>query len=235
MHVVVGSDKLASIAAYYGLSEQGVAAYNRIADPNSLHVGQRICIQDISSGSSAFNRNLRSFRAPIAALAPVALAKPATQLRTERRDTPMAPALSSSTIKKVLLHVSTGSAFSKTLKLSTQYANAFSYGQCTWWAAQRYFQLHGVAIPWRNGANAGQWVDRAYENGWRVSSIASAGAIIVLQGGVQGASAFGHVGIVEKVLGNGTAVVSSMNWGYRGSHVSFNAFKPGRGVTFLSQ
>ncbi|HXL37555.1 MAG TPA: LysM peptidoglycan-binding domain-containing protein, partial [Ktedonobacteraceae bacterium] len=27
--------------------------------------------------------------------------------------------------------------------------NVFPYGQCTWWANQRYFQLHGVFVPWR--------------------------------------------------------------------------------------
>ncbi|HEY7415701.1 MAG TPA: CHAP domain-containing protein, partial [Ktedonobacteraceae bacterium] len=39
--------------------------------------------------------------------------------------------------------------------------NLFPYGQCTWWADQRYHQLHGVYVPWVINANAWQWVARA--------------------------------------------------------------------------
>jgi surface antigen len=113
--------------------------------------------------------------------------------------------------------------------------NVFPYGQCTYWADQRYYQLHGVFVPWTTNANAGQWSIRAREFGWRVSSRPTFGAIIVLQGGVEGAYGFGHVGIVEQVLGNGSVIVSSMNWGAHQNGVTRSRFTAGPGVTFISQ
>jgi surface antigen len=66
--------------------------------------------------------------------------------------------------------------------------NAFPYGSCTWWwwTNQRYFQLHGIFVPWRTQSNAWQWTARAYEFGWHVSGSPVVGAIIDLQPGVEG-------------------------------------------------
>jgi len=113
--------------------------------------------------------------------------------------------------------------------------NTFPYGACTWYADQRYHQLHGIFVPWRSNANAWQWTARAYDFGWSVSGSPSVGSIIVLQGGVQGASGLGHVGVVEQVLGNGTVVASSMNWGANPWSVSSWQFHAGPGVSFVSQ
>jgi surface antigen len=113
--------------------------------------------------------------------------------------------------------------------------NPFPYGQCTWWAAQRYYQLHGVFVPWRIEANAWQWTDRAYQFGWRVSFVPQAGDIIVLQPGVQGAYEMGHVGIVEHVFPGGRLMVSSMNWGANTGGVTDTQFHTGPGVAFISQ
>jgi hypothetical protein len=66
--------------------------------------------------------------------------------------------------------------------------NVFPYGQCTWYADQRFHQLHGIYVPWTSSANAWQWPTRAAEYGWRVSRRPIPGSIIVLQRGVQGAS-----------------------------------------------
>ncbi|GCE10585.1 CHAP domain-containing protein [Tengunoibacter tsumagoiensis] len=115
-------------------------------------------------------------------------------------------------------------------------ANVFPYGQCTWWANQRYYQIHGVFVPWHTNANAGQWIARAVEYGWRVSGYPTVGSIIVLSAGVQGASQWGHVGVVEQVLNNGTSVIaSSVNWGNHPEAVTDSQFYPGPGVAFLSQ
>ncbi len=54
--------------------------------------------------------------------------------------------------------------------------NFFPYGECTWWASQRYFQLHGTYVPWQTNANAWQWASRAYQYHWNVSSTPSVGA-----------------------------------------------------------
>jgi len=111
--------------------------------------------------------------------------------------------------------------------------NPFSYPQCTWWADERYHELHGVYVPWTTNANAWQWTTRAYQFGWQVSSRASNGAIIDLQPWVQGAYGYGHVGVVEKVYGDGSVLASSTNWGSDPYHVTYVHFYPGTGVTFI--
>jgi surface antigen len=113
--------------------------------------------------------------------------------------------------------------------------NVFPYPSCTWWADQRYYQLHGIFVPWHSQANAWQWTDRAYQYGWHVSSSPVTGAIINLQPGVQGAGGLGHVGVVERILSNGHVVASNMSWGAYPSSVTDVEFTPGPGVTFLWQ
>jgi surface antigen len=109
----------------------------------------------------------------------------------------------------------------------------FPYGQCTWWASQRYHQLHGIYVPWMINANAYQWVARAYEFHWRVSSQPSVGAIIVLAPWTQGTWGVGHVGVVESVSGN-RVLVSNMNWNGAGSNVTDWTFSAGAGVSFVT-
>ncbi|MBE3559423.1 MAG: LysM peptidoglycan-binding domain-containing protein [Ktedonobacteraceae bacterium] len=112
--------------------------------------------------------------------------------------------------------------------------NLFPYGQCTWWANERYKQMRGVYVPWTTNSNAWQWTARAREFGWRVSTTPSVGAIIDLQPGVQGASGLGHVAVVERILPNGHVIASNMNWGAFPSRVTNVEFVPGPGVTFIS-
>ncbi len=112
--------------------------------------------------------------------------------------------------------------------------NPFPYGQCTWWASQRYFQMHGVFVPWTINSDAWEWTARAYDFHWHVSDQPSPGAIIDFQPGVQGAHDVGHVGVVEQVLGNGNVIASNMNWGIYYWQVSNIEFSPGPGVSFIS-
>ena len=112
-------------------------------------------------------------------------------------------------------------------------ANPFPYGQCTWWANERYHQLHGVYVPWTTQSDAWQWTDRAYQFGWHVSSSPVAGSIIDLQPWVQGAYGLGHVAFVEQLLSNGDVIASNMNWGANPTQVTDVQFSPGPGVTFL--
>jgi surface antigen len=113
------------------------------------------------------------------------------------------------------------------------YVNVFPYGQCTWWANQRYHQLHGVFVPWRTQSNAWQWTARAYQFGWHVSRYPSVGSIIDLQPWVQGAYGLGHVAVVERILSNGHVITSNMNWGRYPWRVTYVQFAPGPGVTFI--
>ena len=113
--------------------------------------------------------------------------------------------------------------------------NVFPYPACTWWADQRYYQLHGIFVPWHTQANAWQWTARAYQYGWHVSSSPIVGAIINLQPGVQGAGYLGHVAVVEKILSNGHVIASNTSWGAYPYSVTDVEFAPGPGVTFLWQ
>lgn len=112
--------------------------------------------------------------------------------------------------------------------------NLFSYPQCTWWANQRYFQLHGVYVPWTTQSDAWQWTARALDFHWHVSSTPSVGAIVDLQPWVQGAYGLGHVAVVERVLGNGHVIASNLNWGANPTTVAYVEFVPGPGVSFIS-
>ncbi|HEX7734834.1 MAG TPA: CHAP domain-containing protein [Ktedonobacteraceae bacterium] len=114
-------------------------------------------------------------------------------------------------------------------------SNPYPYGQCTWWADERYHQLHSVYVPWTNiSSDAWQWTDRARAFGWHVSSQPSVGAILNLQPWVQGAYGLGHVAVVEQILSNGDVVASNMNWGSDPGQVTDVTFTPGSGVTFLT-
>ena len=113
--------------------------------------------------------------------------------------------------------------------------NVFPYPSCTWWADQRYHQLHGIFVPWHTQANAWQWTSRAYQYGWHVSPSPVIGAIVNLQPGVQGVGGLGHVAVVERILSNGHVMASNMSWGAYPSSVTDVEFTPGPGVTFLWQ
>ncbi len=113
--------------------------------------------------------------------------------------------------------------------------NVFPYPACTWWANERYAQLHGYYVPWTTNAMAWQWRDRAYNFGWHVSTAPRAGSVIDLQPWVQGAYGSGHVAVVERVLGNGHVIASNLSWGANPYAVVYWEFAPGPGVTFLSR
>jgi len=113
--------------------------------------------------------------------------------------------------------------------------NTYPYGQCTWWANQRYHELTGLYVPWlHEPSDAWQWSERAREFGWHVSSTPSIGAILDLQPWVQGAYGLGHVAVVERILSNGDVLASNMNWGANPTQIKDVEFTPGPGVTFIS-
>lgn len=124
--------------------------------------------------------------------------------------------------------------------------NNFPLGQCTWWADERYHQLTGYFVPWNHTgqANAYQWLGQAKAFGWNTASSPPKGmpSIICLQGNAgQGVeSSLGHVGIVERINGDGSIQTSNMNWSvgpisqYAGGYpVRAVTFRTGPGVSFI--
>ena len=111
--------------------------------------------------------------------------------------------------------------------------NRFAYGQCTFWANDRYHALTGFWVPWLG--NAYQWADGARASGWNVSSSPHVPSIIVLQPYVQGAGYFGHVAVVESINADGSVHTSNYNWYTNGgwATLSYWDFRPGPGVLFV--
>jgi surface antigen len=106
-------------------------------------------------------------------------------------------------------------------------------GVCTYWANYRYHELTGYWVTWLG--NAYQWAEGARLAGWHVSSQPHVPSIIVLQPGVQGASSYGHVAVVESASGD-TVHTSNMNWYANGGGwdiVSYYDFTVGPGVSFI--
>lgn len=109
----------------------------------------------------------------------------------------------------------------------------FAYGQCTYWANMRYHQLTGHWVPWLG--NADQWAAGAAADGWVVSGKPnpSGPSIIVLQPYVQGAGAYGHVAVVERVNANGSVYTSNWNWAGNWGATTYVTFTPASGVSFV--
>jgi surface antigen len=80
--------------------------------------------------------------------------------------------------------------------------NGFAYGYCTWWVA------HKRPVPWRGNAAAWWWNARVFR--FPEGATPRAGAIMVM--GISRSSPVGHVAYVERVNGDGSFVVSEMNW-----------------------
>ncbi len=100
-------------------------------------------------------------------------------------------------------------------------ANPFSYGQCTWWAYQRWAQLLGYEPKFISG-NAGGWYDNCISRGYERGSEPRKGAIVCWNNGLGDDT--GHVAIVEEVYSDHIAI-SEYNWvvtkGYSTANVYF--------------
>jgi N-acetylmuramoyl-L-alanine amidase len=115
------------------------------------------------------------------------------------------------------------------------YSNTYPYPACTWWADQRYYQIHKYFVPWHANAMAWQWTARARQYHWSVSTRPSLGAIVDMQPWFQGAYGGGHVAVVERILRGGTVIASSMSWGANPYVVVYMQVRPGPGITFINR
>ena len=91
--------------------------------------------------------------------------------------------------------------------------NRYAPGNCTWYAYERRAQLgRPVGSFW---GNANTWAMNARGAGFLVNSSPEAGAVLVDQSGF-----YGHVGVVERVKGNGDIVITEMNnYAYGGFNI----------------
>jgi surface antigen len=105
----------------------------------------------------------------------------------------------------------------------TQGANPGAPGQCTWGAAQKWFEDSG-SYPALVG-DATSWGDAATAAGWTVADDARDRSIVVFKPGVAGAGSIGHVAWVDSVsdTSDGQWIhVTEMNNSYLGGAGIFN-------------
>ena len=85
-------------------------------------------------------------------------------------------------------------------------------GQCTWYAYNRRAEM-GIGTP-SYLHNGGEWYLTAPAYGLRVDHNPQVGAAISFRPGQDGADgSCGHVAVVEAMYGDGTFLISEMNWG----------------------
>ncbi len=91
-------------------------------------------------------------------------------------------------------------------KATPQDVNAYAKGNCTWWAKK---QAPWVPEFW---GNAAEWLTMAQQCGFKTGKRAAKGAVAVWGPGVDPPFGYGHVGVVTDVRGDGSFVVTEMNW-----------------------
>ncbi|MBS4769595.1 CHAP domain-containing protein [Carnobacteriaceae bacterium zg-ZUI240] len=85
-------------------------------------------------------------------------------------------------------------------------------GQCTWYVFNRLAQL-GSPIRHSLMGNGGEWGYYGRVNGYSVSNTPKVGTAVSWQGGEAGINTpYGHVAFVEAVYGDGSILVSEMNY-----------------------
>lgn len=82
-----------------------------------------------------------------------------------------------------------------------------SRSNCTHWAWQRWYEVHGVALP--RWGNAGEWPGNAASAGFAVSSQPQVGSIVVTR-----ESPLGHVAFVEALDPNDANRFLISEYGY---------------------
>lgn len=103
------------------------------------------------------------------------------------------------------------------------YAMSNLYGQCTWYAWGRAYELTGVKLPCRNDAKT--WYSVASNNGYLVGADPVENAIAVWSKGK-----YGHVAYVEAVNGN-NVTISESNWK---KTTSDNQYSLKKGIEYYS-
>jgi surface antigen len=106
---------------------------------------------------------------------------------------------------------------------ATRAVNPGTPGQCTWGAAQKWFEVSG-SYPALAG-NAMSWNDNAAAAGWTVTDDPQDRSIVVFEPGVVGAGSVGHVAWVDSVSqrADGQWIhVTEMNNSYLGGVGIFN-------------
>lgn len=97
------------------------------------------------------------------------------------------------------------------------YDNKMVWGQCTyyawWWRATSPYSLGPLPASLTGNANA--WANNARALGMRVDNTPEVGAVFQTPSGW-----YGHVGVILRILDDGSLVVREMNYGYRANVIT---------------
>lgn len=107
--------------------------------------------------------------------------------------------------------------------------NGYSYGYCTWHAANRRADI-GRPIP-RNLGNAVTWASLAAASGLGVGEVPQTGAVLWHKNSWI-AGGYGHVAFVEQVNPDGSALISDMNYPVWGG-VTYRTISPAEYSQYL--
>lgn len=163
-------ETLSRIAKKHGTDAAKIMDYNKLINASDIEEGQVLIIPD---GKREIKMRPR----------PEVQEPNRTQLASRTRST-------SSTSSRTT---------TPTVNKGSRVGNRFSYGWCTWYAAQKRGD-----VTWRG--NAGQWLNNARAQGRSTGRIPAKGAILVTS-----ESWWGHVAIVESVQGD-RVTISEMNY-----------------------
>ena len=167
-------ETLAGIAKKHGADMEGIMAFNELVNDTDIEVGQILVVPD-------GERKIEN--------------RPQPEVDTSTRYAYNSTSTSSNRTSSVVQRDQTTPVVSK----GPSAGNRFSWGWCTWYAAQRRGD-----VTWRG--NAGQWLNNARAQGRATGRTPAKGAIIVTS-----ESWWGHVGIVENVQGD-KVTISEMNY-----------------------
>lgn len=187
-YTVKSGDTLWAIANANGLTLSELLSANQGLQASSIiYVGDSINLTASATQASS---------------APVASSAAAQSAATSAANASLAAASSAAAQPQ---KVATSTASNNVVSADTT-GNTYPYGQCTWYVKG---DLSWVGNHW---GNASAWPSSATAAGHTVNSTASVGAVAYFAPGVGGASAYGHVAVVDSVNSDGTITISEANY-----------------------
>lgn len=211
-------DSLASLSQEYGISVNTIRWANNI-DSGDVKAGQKLVIlpvtgllHTVESGDTAQSLagTYKASAAEITAYNDIEVKglKPGSKIVIPNGQKPAETSVAVSTPTPVASTPSTSTVtgFGGSLGAQTV-GNRYAYGYCTYYAYnKRAAAGRPVGSFW---GNATTWASYAAASGYAVDNNPRAGDVFQTSGGWGG---YGHVGYVEKVLPNGSVLVSEMNY-----------------------
>ncbi len=203
-YTVIAGDTVASIAAKFNVTSDSVKWSNSLAG-NTVAAGQVLSIPP--EGVSGIVYTVRAGDTPDTLAAKYKANRDEIIASNDAELTPLKIGekiiIPGGSIIQAARSSTAGLAFGSSPIYGS---NAYAYGYCTWYVANR------IAVP-SNWGNANTWDNGAAISGWTVSSVPRPGAIAQSDRGSEG-----HVAVVEEVSADGTQIkYSDMNglagWG----------------------